>query len=261
MEDAKKTNSVCNDIYAQKFMDEKGMEIFEPFKSERMPNISNLTRCRLIDEYLMTELAQGDLNVISIGAGFDTRPYRLSGGNWLEVDEPQLIAYKNSKLPADECPNPLTRISIDFEKDSLADKLIGESNENYTVFVVEGVFMYLDPATIKQTITTIQDLFPNHVLYCDLMTRKFFEKFARGVQEKLAASGGKFSERPDNPEEIFTTHHYTMIERVPMFKRAGELGLLWREVKIPRFVSWLLLNVFLRDLGGYAVHRFVFQRN
>jgi hypothetical protein len=47
MEDAERKKSVCKDYYAKRFMDEKGMKIFEPFKSETMPNISNITRCRV----------------------------------------------------------------------------------------------------------------------------------------------------------------------------------------------------------------------
>ena len=261
MEDAKKTPSICNDVYAERFMDESGKQIFEPFKSEIMPNISNITRCRLIDDYLLAELGEDDqLNIITIGAGFDSRPYRLKGGNWLEIDEPQIISYKNEKLPVDECSNPLRRISIDFAHESLNEKLEAEGTGNHTVFVIEGVFMYLELEAIETTINTIQGLFPKHVLYCDLMTKKFFTKFAQSVHSKLVASGGTFSERPDSPEQIFTQHNYKTIERIAMFRRAGELGILWDEVKIPKFVCELMLNVFLKDLNGYAMHRLNFEK-
>lgn len=261
MEDARRDNSICNDVYAQRFMDDKGMRIFEPFRSEKMPNISNITRCRLIDDYLMAELAEKrDLTVITIGAGFDSRPYRLTGGNWIEVDEPQIVASKNEKLPVQECANSLRRISIDFAHDSLADKLAAESCERYTIMIIEGVFMYLEPAAITRTISALQNLFPRHVLYCDLMTNRFFNRFAQSVHAKLIAAGAIFSERPDQPEQIFIDHRYVLTDRVPMFRRAAELGLLRGEAGIPRLVSWLLLNIFLRDLGGYAVHRFDFEK-
>jgi methyltransferase (TIGR00027 family) len=261
MEGANRSRSVCKDIYAERFMDERGRQIFEPFKSEKMPNLSNITRCRLIDDYLLAELAiNNKLDIITIGAGFDSRPYRLAGGNWLEIDEPQIIGCKNERLPVEECPNPLRRISIDFAHESLADKLTEPSNENHTAFVIEGVFMYLETAAIEKTINAIQSLFPKHVLYCDLMTKKFFTRFAQSVHSKLVASGGVFTTRPDFPEAIFTRHDYKPVERIPMFKRARELGILRNEAKLPSFVSWLLLNLFLRDLRGYAVHRLNFER-
>jgi hypothetical protein len=199
------------------------------------------------------------LKIITIGTGFDTRPYRLVGGDWLEIDEPQIINYKEEKLPAEECANPLKRISIDFAHESLTEKLRDESSINHTVIVIEGVFMYLKPEAIESTIHTIQRLFKKHVLYCDLMTEKFFTRFAQSVHSKLVESGGTFSELSNYPEEVFIRHNYKPVERIPMFKRATELGILWNEVRIPRFVSRLMLNVFLKGLRGYAVHRLKFE--
>jgi O-methyltransferase involved in polyketide biosynthesis len=169
------------------------------------------------------------------------------------------VSHKNESLPVEECSNPLRRISIDFTHESLADKLAEDSNGDHTVFVIEGVFMYLETEAIENTFNTIQDLFPKHVLYCDLMTKKFFTRFAQRVHAKLIASGGMSTARPDLPEAIFTRHDYKPIERIPMFKRAGELGILRDEARIPLFVSWLLLYRFLRDLDGYAVHRLNFE--
>ena len=31
--------------------------------------------------------------------------------------------------------------------------------------------------------------------------------------------------------------------------------------RIPIFVSWLLLHLFMKDPGGYAVHRLYFEKN
>jgi hypothetical protein len=102
----------------------------------------------------------------------------------------------------------------------------------------------------------IQQMLPEHVLFCDLMTKNFFNKFAKSVHSKLVATGGRFTDRPDNPEKIFILNKYKLIERVPMFNRAGELGILWDEVKIPALAARLMLNLFMKDLSGYSVHHF-----
>jgi O-methyltransferase involved in polyketide biosynthesis len=257
MDDAKRDRSVCNDVYADRFMDERGRKIYEPFRSEKMPNISNITRCRIIDDYVSIELTDNNsVNIITIGAGFDTRPYRITGGNWIEVDEPQIISYKNKKLPIEECKNPLRRISIDFASETLTGKLEDVDTSLHTVIVIEGVFMYLDSGSIENTLREIQQMLPEHVLFCDLMTKNFFNKFAKSVHSKLVATGGRFTDRPDNPEKIFILNKYKLIERVPMFNRAGELGILWDEVKIPALAARLMLNLFMKDLSGYSVHHF-----
>ncbi len=259
MDDARRKRPVCNDIHAHKFMDRRGLEIYQPFRTETMPNISNISRCRLIDDLVAAELAKSaSVTVVTIGAGFDTRPYRLDGGTWIEIDEPQVIEYKNERLPVAECANALTRIPIDFARDSLLEKLSPiEASEN-VVIVIEGVFIYLDAPSIENTLRQVQQRFAQHLLLCDLMNRKFFDKFAQSVHAKLVASGGQFSARPEDPTEIFSQHNYRLTQAVPMFKRASELGVLWDEVKIPAILMRLLLNVFMQDLQGYAVHRFDF---
>jgi O-methyltransferase involved in polyketide biosynthesis len=183
----------------------------------------------------------------------------LSGGSWVEIDEPQIIKYKNRRLPVDVCPNRLSRISIDFAYEPLASKLSEIVNANPVVFVVEGVFMYLDAASVENTIGTIARLFPSHTLYCDLMTKDFFQKYAQSIHSKLAAAGGHISALSNNPESMFTNRGYETAEHTPMFKRAGELGILWQEAKIPRFISNLMLHRLAKDLAGYAVHRFLFD--
>lgn len=257
MEDAERKNSVCNDHYARLFMDDRAMKIYEPFKSETRPNISNITRCRIIDDTVSGELAKNkNTLVVTIGCGFDTRPYRITGGNWIEIDEPQIITYKNEKLPVTGCKNHLQRLTIDFSRESLRSKLETIRTDQPVIIVIEGVFMYLEPEAINTTLKEIRDLFPGHILLCDLMTKAFFNKYAQGVHSKLVAAGGTFTARPDKPETIFIENKYIEIDRVPMMKRAMELGLYWSDLKIPSFIIRLMLNVFMRDLNGYAVYRF-----
>lgn len=115
MQDAEKEKSVCQDIYAKDFMDARGLDILTAFQSEKNPNAGNVTRHRIIDDIIRAELLNNpDLQVILIGADFDSRAYRLTGGRWIELDKPQIISYKNERLPIEGCKNKLQRIPIDF---------------------------------------------------------------------------------------------------------------------------------------------------
>lgn len=99
MQDAEQENPVCGDVYAKVFMTENGLQIHEAFKDETNPNANNVARHRIVDDFLRQALSTDpDLCVIIIGAGFDSRAYRLKGGIWVELDEPQVIAYKNERL-------------------------------------------------------------------------------------------------------------------------------------------------------------------
>ena len=118
--------------------------------------------------------------------------------------------------------------------------------------------MYLGNDAIEATIKQLQLLFTKHTLLCDLMTKKMFDQFARRVHDKLAEAGARFTARPDNPATIFTQHGYVEHSRTPMFKRSYELGVLWDRAKIPAPIAQLLYKTVMKNISGYAIHRFEF---
>ncbi|HXQ70683.1 MAG TPA: class I SAM-dependent methyltransferase [Pyrinomonadaceae bacterium] len=251
MQDAERERPVCGDVYAKVFMNEDGLRIFEKFKDETGPNSSNVARHRIIDDLLRQELAaHPDLRVVIVGAGFDSRACRLKGGTWIEFDEPQVIAYKNERLPVSDAQNELHRVAIDFSTERLEDKLSPFAGRGGpVVVVVEGVFMYLEQQAIEQLLQTLRRLFPRHKLICDLMTRKFFEKYGRTIHEKLTGMGATFKFTADNPEEIFVKNGYQRVDQISTVVKSTE----FEGRKIPK----ILFKTLLRTLAsGYAIYVF-----
>jgi methyltransferase (TIGR00027 family) len=250
MQDAASAAPVCNDVYAQNFMNEDGWRVFEAFRGETSPNASNVARHRLIDDRLRAALAaHPGLTVITIGAGFDSRPFRLSGGTWVELDEPQIIAYKNERLPAAGSPNPLTRIAIEFATESLEEKLAAYAGQSAVTVVIEGVFIYLDREQINNLLAAVRRLFPEHELICDLMTRAFFEKYSRTLHEKINDIGTAFKIDAERPEKIFLDNGYRLAEKTSIIESAVNFG----SIKMPK----ILLKTLFRDLrDGYAIYVF-----
>jgi O-methyltransferase involved in polyketide biosynthesis len=90
MLDAAQDKPICGDDYAKLFMCEYGMAIFDRFKALELSNSSVIVRHRIMDDMLRQLLyANHELNIVTLGAGFDSRPYRLNGGHWFELDEPE----------------------------------------------------------------------------------------------------------------------------------------------------------------------------
>lgn len=221
MQDAEREKPVCGDTYAKAFMNEQGLEILEAFKDETRPNMSNVGRHRIIDDLLREELiANSNLTVVIIGAGFDTRAFRLPAGTWVELDEPQVITYKEERLPAATSDNELQRIPIDFATDSLEQKLASFSGRSPVTVVIEGVLMYLEEAAIDQSLQTLRRLFPQHKLICDLMNREFFEKTAGTMHEKLTGMGATFKFTADNPADVFVKNGYRQLEKIPIVEKS-----------------------------------------
>lgn len=253
MLDAQSAHPICGDRYAHRFMDGDQHNMLELCRSMRRRTVTNVTRARVIDDKLRTVLAANpDLPVVVIGAGFDSRPYRLSGGRWYEFDEPGVMEYKESRLPTSECSNPLARISIDFASESLEDRLLALGLSGPVSVVMEGVTMYLEEKQLRSNLKAFRRAFPRHTLICDLLQQRFL-RYARPLREVLASFGAVWRLECAKPAEIVLSEGYRELEEIPLVDRAAELGAMW----MPR----LIRRTLLRDLNfGYCVHEFECQR-
>ena len=252
MQDAASALPICADRYARLFMCDYGLDIFECFKEEENCNASMLVRHRIIDELLRGKLQRyPESCIVTIGAGFDSRPYRLAGGNWFELDEPQVVAWKNERLPVEECANPLQRIAIDFSQDSLADKLAAIAaiaSTGQVTLVVEGVYIYLSQAQILASLATFQQHFPDHQIICDLVSSDMVAHYGRSLHAKIEALGARF-QAVERPEILFTLNGYCVRESISIIERAVDFGIN----KIPKL---MLPFVFNGDVMGNAVYVF-----
>lgn len=249
MQDAESVRPVCGDRYAHLFMCDYGARVYELFKEETNCNASILVRHRVIDELLQEQLAQRpDSCIITIGAGFDSRPYRLHGGTWYELDEPQLITWKEERLPAGECSNSLQRISIDFASERLEDKLAAIKPTGPVILVIEGVFIYLTEQEILQALTAFQKIFPDHVIICDLVSSDMVTQYATTLHAKIQALGTRF-QAVERPETVFTLNGYCMRDGISIIERAVDFGIN----KIPKLLLGFMLDC---DVMGNAVYVF-----
>jgi methyltransferase (TIGR00027 family) len=221
MLDAEKPRPVCNDIYARTFMTDEGLQILAAFKDESRPNAANVARHRIIDDLVREELSKdSSLTVVIIGAGFDSRAFRLEGGSWIELDEPQVIEHKNERLPVSQSPNPVRRIPIDFATESVEQKLSELSQTTPLLIIIEGVFQYLAEEAVVELLRKLRGLFPQHKLICDLMTRDFFENYGRGLHDKINDLGASFKLTSANPEELFLANGHQQLEKISIIEKS-----------------------------------------
>src|SRR5215211_244753 len=144
----------------------------------------------MIDDLLRARFAsRPERAVVLIGAGFDTRAFRLPGGHWVELDAPALLAYKESLLPASDAPNPLTRVPIEFDRGPLSAALEPYRDFVEPIVVVEGVLSYLTVAEATELLAAVRRTFREPTLICDLTTQDFIRRYGDKIGAKLRELG------------------------------------------------------------------------
>jgi methyltransferase (TIGR00027 family) len=111
-----------------------------------------IARTRYFDDFLQQRLTDGAEQLVILGAGYDSRPYRfadrLAGVRVFEVDHRATSTAKQAKIGAlvDKTPANVAYVAVDFAVDKLADKLLGcgYRTARPTVFLWEGVTPYLN---------------------------------------------------------------------------------------------------------------------
>lgn len=250
-EDAKSTRSIVADIYADEFMTEEGRTIFSMFSKSPKQNISNVVRSRIIQDEIADHLKRNKhLQVVNIGAGFDSRAYRLAGGRWFEFDEAPVIHHKESRVPSSRCANPLQRFAVDFGRGELPELLKACDPNAETVVVIEGVFMYLDKRQVEELLITLRNYFKQHVLICDLMDKQFFEKHMGKAYDRILQLGSEYRFLEDTPEDVFIGSGYQVVKTpISVVGRSREFKAI--------FVPGVLLRTALKSLrDGYRIHTF-----
>ncbi len=123
-----------------------------------------IARTKYIDAVFKEILSEGFDQILIFGAGFDTRALRFqreAGGTKIfELDasitqKAKLDQYAKRGL---HIPANVEFISIDFDKESLSEKLedSGFNRDGRSLFVLEGLLMYLQPESVDETFKVIE---------------------------------------------------------------------------------------------------------
>ena len=123
---------------------------------------TQICRTRYIDDAVQAALAQGIRQLVLLGAGFDTRPYRLAGMESVRVFEVDLPLVQNDKKKKIQnylgrLPGNVTFIPIDFDTQTLEAVFAGTAFDpsRRAVFVWEGVTQYISEEAVRQTLAFV----------------------------------------------------------------------------------------------------------
>lgn len=165
---------ICYDPYAVHFVDPETLEFARknPEKTKAMrehlerlfPGLASSIRARVryFDDFVKASVDEGLEQLAILGAGYDTRAYRIDGLNKIrvfEVDHPGTQNVKVDKIKKifGRLPDYVTYVPVDFESDDMGQKLLenGYNRSQKTLFVLEGLVMYIPPEAVDETLSFI----------------------------------------------------------------------------------------------------------
>ena len=117
-------------------------------------------RTRYIDEYVNERIDDGIQQLIVLGAGYDSRAYRIEKlrgrVTTFEIDHPATQKRKIELLKKmmDPLPSHVVYVPIDFNKEKLPQRMFqsGYDKDKKSLFIWEGVTPYLTAEAVDETL-------------------------------------------------------------------------------------------------------------
>jgi methyltransferase (TIGR00027 family) len=165
---------VCQDPLAVKFLppewagvlaDREQLTALMGEKAKQFPGVNGaiVSRVRFIDDVVKQALSDGMRQLVIIGAGYDSRAYRLDGIGGrvtvFELDDSTTQRDKLAKLEAviGKLPDHVRYIAMDVATDSIETRLAenGYHPDKKSLFVLEGLVPYIPADALTGLLTFV----------------------------------------------------------------------------------------------------------
>jgi methyltransferase (TIGR00027 family) len=142
-----------------------------------------IARVRHFDEILLREVSRGVSQVVLLGAGLDSRPYRfapeLDGIRTIEVDHPGMAGHKRARVEDifGGLPPGISYLSLDLATSDLGEGLAESGFDPLLPVVVLwiGVSMYLNPDAVSSVLRWLAARPAGSSIGFDYLGLAFFE--------------------------------------------------------------------------------------
>lgn len=149
-----RSDALFRDSLAKKLVGERGKIISDSMgKMSRYTAWSVVSRTVIIDRFISELITQGVDAIVNLGAGLDTRPYRMNlpaNLEWVEIDHTNIIDHKNKTLNSETPKCKLTRIAVDLadgeKRKAVLSAIVPTAKK--VLILTEGVIPYLSPEQV-----------------------------------------------------------------------------------------------------------------
>ena len=146
-----RADGIVRDPFAEKLAGARGAALAHILASQEWMGIAIGLRCRVIDEMLTEAIATYGIRVVVLlGAGLDTRPWRLDLPpelRWIEVDFQGILDYKTELLASERPRCRLERMAADLTDATERQAVFAAAGNQPGLILTEGLLLYLPAST------------------------------------------------------------------------------------------------------------------
>ena len=227
--ETRRADAVFCDPYAERLAGARGLQIAQSLGREDTQEWGWVARTYQFDALLSRLLRDGTDLVLNLAAGLDSRPYRMdlpSTLQWVEVDFPEIISYKEKILATEKPRCRLERVALDLSDAPGRRALFQALNARAAKIAVlsEGLLIYMEPEHVA---ALARDLacgphFQNWIV--DLCSTIQLIVMQRTFDRQLSAANLAFKFGPPEGVDFFRPHGWEPKEVHGLLQTAADMN-------------------------------------
>jgi methyltransferase (TIGR00027 family) len=237
--ETERKDPLFRDPFARRLAGERGEEIAKAMTMHLKHSWSWVMRTYVFDEYVTRAIASGVDTVVNLAAGLDARPYRMelpASLRWIEVDLPELLAYKEDVLAGEKPRCTLERVPLDLADVAKRRALFAQIGAAATRVIVlsEGLLIYLGRDDVGALASDLARPPTFRYWAFDIVSPGLMDMMRKqgGGGDELARAGAPFKFAPPEGPDFFRQFGWTPVEVRSTFKAASKTGRLPWSMKL-----------------------------
>jgi methyltransferase (TIGR00027 family) len=228
--ESERSGGVLDDPLSGVLAGEKGRAILAAMPGSDLISFGVSLRVRTMDTLIEELTGSGAIDaVVDIGAGLDTRPYRLAlprSLRWFELDLPDLIGYKNECLHLRQ-PNCLVeRMAVDLNDADARRRAIARAfnDSRQALVLTEGVLGYLSGDSARSLINEVGESGAARWWIYDAGSRQAYYRLPPEVREQVDRVRSKDPVNHHELRAIFRQSGWQIASDVPLSEAAARFA-------------------------------------
>jgi methyltransferase (TIGR00027 family) len=223
--ETQRADALFRDPYAERLAGKMGVDIANTLPEGNSHAWAWVARTYLFDQFITREIEQGTDMVLNLAAGLDARPYRMSlpsSLQWIEVDLPEILAYKEGILANEKPVCALERVRTDLSDTGARRALFANLNRraNRVLILTEGLLIYFSAEEVAALARDFAASLHFERWILDLASPGLLRRMQRTTGKQLSKVGAPFKFAPPEGPAFFTPHGWEPLEVKGLLKTA-----------------------------------------
>ena len=225
--ETERQDAFIHDPFARRLAGRRGDQIADSIPFSNRNEWAWVTRTYLYDQFIVEQCRQGVDMVVNLGAGLDSRPYRMALPatlQWIEIDLPGILSYKDEILANERPACALERVGLDLFNVTARRELftqLGGRASRILIFT-EGLLIYYSADQVR---SLAEDLaapaaFQRWIL--DLSSPGLLRLLQKNLGPSLSPGGSSLNFGPEEGPEFFVPCGWKPIDVRSPLKTAAQ---------------------------------------